>query len=106
MNELTPDQIKMIADVVKTSAPAGPTMEQIGILVGIVLSVLLILGVLVSVVRFIAKVGALSQKMSDGIEKNSKDITSAHDKIRTIDARVDGHDGEIKVLRDRAGLPV
>lgn len=106
MNELTPDQVKMIAEVIKSTSQSGPTMEQISLLVGIVLSVLLILGVLFSVIRFIAKVGALSQKMTDKIEKNEGDITNAHNKIRAIDAKLDDHEGDIKVLRDRAGLPV
>jgi peptidoglycan hydrolase CwlO-like protein len=98
MDKLTPDQLKTLAQAVSNQ---GPTLEQISLLVGVILSVLLIGGVLISVVRFIAKVGALSQRMNDKIEKNEADITGAHNKIRAIEPRVGELESKTEVLDER-----
>jgi hypothetical protein len=98
MEKLTPDQIQAIAEVVQKSAP-GPTIEQIGILVGIVLSVLLIMGVLVSVIRFIARVGAVSERIETTLITHKGEIDAAHDKFRQLKPIVDGHKTDIAVLR-------
>jgi peptidoglycan hydrolase CwlO-like protein len=97
---LTPEQIEMI---IETAKKASGGAEQANLILGIIVAIGTILGFLVAVVVFIAKIGALAQKIQAQIDDNQKNINAAHDKIRDIKPEIEDHDKKIALQDQRLG---
>lgn len=79
--------------------PQPEVMNQLLLVVGLIGGIITILGALVAVVIFIARISAKVAIHQQTLDKNVEDTTAAHDKIRKLDPVIQQHETSIQLVQ-------